>query len=207
MADNGSLSDILIAVTDGPKGFPEAIEAGFPQRGRPDPALVGTTIPRTVVTLLTAPDPAPARVHVLEGPQGRDARAARHLSRAGPRAGRGRRPGSLGAFEAGPWGQRHPAIARSWRAKPGPSSSRISRRPQGRAPDRHHDQRHRGAELQAAPRGSWREGTSPLTTPQGRCHASSSTAPPPPGRDRRGSGSSPRPSSPSSSASSSGSAA
>ncbi len=30
MADNGSLQDILIAVTDGLKGFPEAINAVFP---------------------------------------------------------------------------------------------------------------------------------------------------------------------------------
>ena len=31
MADNGSLQDVLIAVVDGLKGFPEAITAAFPQ--------------------------------------------------------------------------------------------------------------------------------------------------------------------------------
>ncbi len=57
------IGDILIAVVDGLKGFPEAINAVFPQTGRPD--------------LRRASDPPLAGVRVVEGPQaGRTGAAA-----------------------------------------------------------------------------------------------------------------------------------
>ena len=70
------VSDVLIAVTDGLRGFPEAINAVFPD-----------TVARTCIVHLVR--------HSLDfiswkGPQGRRARAARHPSCPGRRGGPGR---------------------------------------------------------------------------------------------------------------------
>ena len=57
---NRGVADILIAVVDGLKGFPEAISAVFPADRRPD--------------LHRASDPPFAGVRVVEGPQSRSCR-------------------------------------------------------------------------------------------------------------------------------------
>ena len=126
------LADVLIAVTDGLKGFPEAIKAVFPS------AIVQTCI----VHLIR---------HSLEFMSWKDRKAVVPELRAIYRAQDvDAGLAALAAFEAGPWGQRYPAVARSWRRELG-SRRPLLRLPRGRAPDRLYDQRHRGAELQAAP--------------------------------------------------------
>ena len=94
---NRGVGDILIAVVDGLKGFPEAINAVFP-----------ATIVQTCI------------VHLLRNSMGfaswKDrkptAQALRAIYRAEtPDAGLA----ALEAFEQGPWGRRYPAIAQSWR--------------------------------------------------------------------------------------------
>jgi putative transposase len=91
------IADILIAVTDGLKGFPDAITAVFPE------AVVQTCI----VHLIR---------HSLEFVSWKDRKAVvpalRAIYRAAdPAAGEA----ALAAFEDGPWGQKYPAIAQSWR--------------------------------------------------------------------------------------------
>ena len=103
---NRGVSDILIAVVDGLKGFPEAINAVFPQTDRAD--------------LHRASDPPFAGFRLLERPQGRRRRAQGDL----PGRGRRRRPGSAGGFRRqGPGAQN---IRRSRRAG-GATGSRSSR--------------------------------------------------------------------------------
>lgn len=94
---NRGVADILIAVVDGLKGFPDAINAAFPE-----------TIVQTCI------------VHLLRNSMGfaswKDrkpiAQALRAVYRAETaEAGRA----ALDAFEAGHWGKRHPAIAQNWR--------------------------------------------------------------------------------------------
>ncbi len=94
---NRGVGDILIAVVDGLKGFPEAINAVFP-----------ATVVQTCI------------VHLLRNSMGfaswKDrkpiAQALRAVYRAEtPEAGLA----ALEAFEQGPWGSRYPAIAQSWR--------------------------------------------------------------------------------------------
>jgi putative transposase len=94
---NRGVADILIAVVDGLKGFPEAINAVFPQ------AVVQTCI----VHLIR---------HSLEFVSWKDRKpvvpALRAIYRAKDcEAGLA----ALEAFDAGFWGQRYPAIAQSWR--------------------------------------------------------------------------------------------
>jgi putative transposase len=91
------VSDILIAVTDGLRGFPEAITAVFPQ----------TVVQTCIVHLIR---------HSLEFVAWRDRKAVVPALRAiyqakDATAGEA----ALGAFEAGPWGQKYPAITQSWR--------------------------------------------------------------------------------------------
>ena len=89
--------DILLAVVDGLKGFPEAITAVFPE------AIVQTCI-----------------VHLLRNSMDfvswKDrkglASALKEIYRA-PSADAAEK--ALTAFEAGPWGLRYPAIGQSWR--------------------------------------------------------------------------------------------
>ena len=89
--------DILIAVVDGLKGFPEAIEAVFPK------ALVQTCIVHLIrYSLSFASWKERKAVAAALKPvyQALDTDAARD---------------ALDAFEAGPWGQRYPNITASWR--------------------------------------------------------------------------------------------
>jgi putative transposase len=91
------IADILIAVTDGLKGFPDAITAVFPE------AVVQTCI----VHLIR---------HSLEFVSWKDRKAVvpalRAIYRAAdPAVGEA----ALAAFETSPWGQKYPAIAQSWR--------------------------------------------------------------------------------------------
>ena len=94
---NRGVADILIAVVDGLKGFPEAINAAFPE------TVVQTCIVhllRNSMSFASWKDRKPI------------AQALRSVYRAETaEAGLA----ALDAFEAGPWGKRHPAIAQSWR--------------------------------------------------------------------------------------------
>lgn len=94
---NRGLGDILIAVVDGLKGFPEAINAVFPQ------AVVQTCI----VHLIR---------HSLEFVSWKDRKLVVPALRAIYRA-KDAEAGmkALEDFEAGYWGQRYPAITQSWR--------------------------------------------------------------------------------------------
>ena len=91
------LADILVAVVDGLKGFPDAITAVFPQ------TVVQTCIVhliRNSLDFVSWKDrklmvPALKAIY-----RGKDAEAGRQ---------------ALGDFEAGPWGTRYPAIVQSWR--------------------------------------------------------------------------------------------
>jgi len=94
---NRGVADILIAVVDGLKGFPEAINAVFP-----------ATIVQTCI------------VHLIRNSMGfaswKDrkliAQSLRSIYRAEtPEAGLA----ALEAFEQGHWGRRYPAISQSWR--------------------------------------------------------------------------------------------
>src|ERR671927_39339 len=94
---NRGVEDVLIAVVDGLKGFPEAILAVFPD------AMVQTCI----VHLLR---------HSLEFVAYKDrkavAAALKEIYRAvDAKAGEA----ALSSFEGGPWGSKYPAIAQSWR--------------------------------------------------------------------------------------------
>ena len=93
------LQDVLIVVVDGLKGFPEAIEAVYPQ----------ATVQTCIVHLI--------RYSLAHGSwQERKllATALRPIYRAPTVAAAEE---ELEAFEAGPWGQKYPAIARSWRSR------------------------------------------------------------------------------------------
>jgi hypothetical protein len=91
------VEDILLAVVDGLKGFPDAIRAVFPE------AMVQTCI----VHLLR---------HSLDFVSWKDrklvAAALKDIYRAIDAAAG---EAALAAFEGGPWGRRYPAIAQSWR--------------------------------------------------------------------------------------------
>lgn len=94
---NRGAEDILLAVVDGLKGFPEAITAVFPE------AVVQTCIVhllRTSMDFVSWKDRkglATALKQIYRAPGAEAAEQA------------------LTAFEAGPWGQRYPAIGQSWR--------------------------------------------------------------------------------------------
>src|SRR5271165_5584307 len=89
--------DILIAVVDGLKGFPEAINAVFPQ-----------TIVQTCIVHLIR--------HSMDFASWKDrksvAQALRTVYRAADVAAG---QAALDAFAQGPWGAKYPAIAQSWR--------------------------------------------------------------------------------------------
>jgi putative transposase len=91
------VTDILIAVTDGLKGFPDAITAVFPQ----------TVVQTCIVHLIR---------HSLEFVSWKDRKAVVPALRAIYRAkDAAAGEAALSDFEAGPWGQRYPAISQSWR--------------------------------------------------------------------------------------------
>ena len=94
---NRGTEDIMLAVVDGLKGFPDAITAVFPE------AVVQTCIVhllRNSVDFVSWKDRKPL-VTALKGIyRAVDAKAAE---------------AALSAFEASEWGQRYPAIGQSWR--------------------------------------------------------------------------------------------
>lgn len=91
------VQDVLIAVVDGLKGFPEAITAVFPQ----------TVVQTCIVHLIR---------HSLEFVSWKDRKpvvpALRAIYRAKDAAAG---QAALDAFDDGPWGRKYPAIAQSWR--------------------------------------------------------------------------------------------
>lgn len=94
---NRGLEDILIAVVDGLKGFPEAITAVFPE----------ATVQTCIVHLIR---------HCLDFVSYKDRKAVALAMKEIYRAidtWDGER--KLGEFEDGPWGKKYPAIAQSWR--------------------------------------------------------------------------------------------
>ncbi len=94
---NRGIEDILLAVVDGLKGFPDAIGAVFPE------TIVQTCIVhllRNAMDFVSWKDRR-GLASALKGIyRAVDAKAAQE---------------ALAAFEAGPWGQRYPAIGQSWR--------------------------------------------------------------------------------------------
>lgn len=94
---NRGVEDVLLAVVDGLKGFPEAITAVFPE----------ATVQTCIVHLLR---------HSLDFVSYKDRKAVaaelKGIYRAlDAEAG----VAALSAFEEGPWGAKYPAIAQSWR--------------------------------------------------------------------------------------------
>ena len=94
---NRGVGDILIAVVDGLKGFPEAINAVFPD-----------TVVQTCI------------VHLIRNSMGfaswKDRKAIAQSLRSVYRAANAEAGlAALEAFEGGPWGQKYPAIGQSWR--------------------------------------------------------------------------------------------
>jgi putative transposase len=94
---NRGVQDILIAVVDGLKGFPEAINAVFPQ-----------TIVQTCI------------VHLIRHSMGfaawKDRKAVAQALKAIYRAADAQSGlAALDSFAQGPWGEKYPAIAQSWR--------------------------------------------------------------------------------------------
>jgi putative transposase len=94
---NRGVRDILIAVVDGLKGFPEAINAAFPQ----------TLVQTCIVHLLRN-----ALAYVSWQDRKQVVAALKPIYQA-PTADAARL--ALDAFEAGPWGQKYAAIAPLWR--------------------------------------------------------------------------------------------
>lgn len=94
---NRGMQDILIAVVDGLKGFPEAITAVFPQ------ALVQTCIVHLIRYALQFASWKERKLI---------AAALRPIYQAASAAAARER---LEDFDRGPWGQKYPAIAQSWR--------------------------------------------------------------------------------------------
>jgi putative transposase len=94
---NRGVEDILIAVVDGLKGFPEAILAVFPQ------ATVQTCIVhllRQSLEFVSYKDRKPVATALKDIYRAVDATTAE---------------AALTAFEAGEWGRKYPAISQSWR--------------------------------------------------------------------------------------------
>jgi putative transposase len=94
---NRGVEDVLIAVVDGLKGFPEAIAAVFPD------ATVQTCIVhllRQSLAFVAHKDRKPVAAALRDVYRAVDATAGE---------------AALAAFEEGPWGRRYPAIGRSWR--------------------------------------------------------------------------------------------
>lgn len=94
---NRGVQDILIAVVDGLKGFPEAINAVFPQ-----------TIVQTCIVHLIR--------HSMNFAAWKDRKAVAQALKAIYRAADAQSGlAALDSFAQGPWGEKYPAIAQSWR--------------------------------------------------------------------------------------------
>jgi len=94
---NRGVGDILIAVVDGLKGFPEAINAVFPD------TIVQTCIVHLIrhsLGFVSWKDRKPVMPALRAIYRAKDAEAGLK---------------ALDDFDAGPWGQKYPAIAQSWR--------------------------------------------------------------------------------------------
>jgi putative transposase len=94
---NRGTNDILIAVVDGLKGFPDAINAVFPE------TVVQTCIVhliRNSMEFASWKERKPVAAALKTIYRARDAEAGRQ---------------ALDEFAAGPWGVKYPAIAQSWR--------------------------------------------------------------------------------------------
>lgn len=94
---NRGANDVLIAVVDGLKGFPDAINAVFPL------AQVQTCIVHLIrhsIGFASWKERKPVAAALKEVYRAKDAETARQ---------------KLEEFDAGPWGQKYPAIAQSWR--------------------------------------------------------------------------------------------
>src|SRR3954471_8996403 len=94
---NRGVEDVLVAVVDGLKGFPEAITAVFPD------ATVQTCIVhllRHSLAFVSYKDRKPVAAALKEIYKALDAAAG---------------AAALDAFEAGDWGRKYPAIVQSWR--------------------------------------------------------------------------------------------
>jgi putative transposase len=96
LRDRG-VEDILIAVVDGLKGFPEAIAAVFPRTQVQ--ACIGHLI-RSSLDFVSYEDRKAVAAALKDIYRARDAEAGR---------------AALDDFADGPWGRRYPAIAQSWR--------------------------------------------------------------------------------------------
>jgi putative transposase len=94
---NRGVEDVLIAVVDGLKGFPEAIESVFPR----------TTVQTCIVHLIR---------NSLDVVSWKDRKAvAAALRPVYTAVNADAAEQALEAFEAGPWGGKHPTIAAAWR--------------------------------------------------------------------------------------------
>lgn len=94
---NRGVEDVLIAVVDGLKGFPEAITAVFPE------AVVQTCIVhliRNSMDFASWKDRKAVAAELRKVYRSKDADAGKE---------------ALEAFDAGPWGQKYPSIAQAWR--------------------------------------------------------------------------------------------
>ena len=96
LRDRG-VQDILIAVVDGLRGFPEAIAAVFP-RTQVQACIVHLI--RASLDFVSYKDRRAVAAALKDVYRARDAEAGR---------------AALDAFADGPWGRRYPAIAQSWR--------------------------------------------------------------------------------------------
>jgi putative transposase len=94
---NRGVEDVLIAVVDGLKGFPEAIAAVFPD----------ATVQTCIVHLLRQ-----SLAFVSYKDRKAVAAALKDVYRAGDAAAG---EAALAAFEEGPWGRKYPAIGPAWR--------------------------------------------------------------------------------------------
>jgi putative transposase len=91
---NRGVGDVLIAVVDGLKGFPEAINAVFPE------TIVQTSIVHLIRNSMESWDRKAIAAALKTVYRAKDADAGRQ---------------ALDEFDAGPWGRKYPAIAQSWR--------------------------------------------------------------------------------------------
>lgn len=94
---NRGVGDILIAVVDGLKGFPDAINAVFPQ------TVVQTCVVhliRNSMDFASWKDRRPIAAELKKIYRAKDADAGKK---------------ALDEFDASPWGKKYPAIAQSWR--------------------------------------------------------------------------------------------
>ena len=130
---NRGIGDILIAVVDGLKGFPEAINAVFPQ----------TVVQTCIVHLIR---------HSMDFASWKDRKQVAQALRAVYRAADAEAGlAALDAFEASPWGEKYPAIAQSWRRN-WDLVIPFFAFPEGVRRIIYTTNAHRGVELKAAPR-------------------------------------------------------